>query len=76
VPEDKQQELNNLILNNLNKSDRKNIMRTIAQKYIDEGKQEDKNEGIEQGIHQGRQEGEQIGLAKGIKKIAVNMKKV
>ena len=48
IPEDKQQELNNLVLDNLNKSDGENIMRTIAQKYIDEG----------------RQEGEQIGIKK------------
>ncbi len=39
VPEDKQQKLNNLILDNLNKIDGENIMRTIAQKYIKEGEQ-------------------------------------
>jgi len=49
VPEDKQQELNNLILDNLNEKDGEEVMRTIAQKYIDEG----------------RQEGEQIGIIKG-----------
>lgn len=40
VPEDKQQELNDLIMTNLNQKDGETIMRTIAQKYIEEGREE------------------------------------
>ena len=48
VPEDKQQELSNLIIEHL--SDGENLMRTIAQKYIDEGIEKGKAEGIQEGV--------------------------
>jgi len=61
VPESKQQELNDLILKNLNEKDGEDIMRTIAQKYIEEG------------IVQGKAVGIQEGIEKGIEKAAINM---
>ncbi|RYE13858.1 MAG: transposase [Sphingobacteriaceae bacterium] len=85
VPEEKQQELNNLILKNLNQIDGENIMRTIAQKYIDEGIIQGETRGIEKGKAVGIQEGKSIGIQegeargmekgieKGMEKAALNM---
>ncbi|WP_017442821.1 Rpn family recombination-promoting nuclease/putative transposase [Rickettsia gravesii] len=69
VSEDKQQELERIIEKHLSIEERDNIMRTIAEKYIDEGIQH----GIIQGIQQGKAEGIQIGEAKGKAEVAKNM---
>ena len=66
VPEDKQQELNNLIMTNLNQNDGETIMRTIAQKYIEEGRQQAEanvhlisQRYIEEGREEGKEEGKE-----------------
>lgn len=61
ISEDKQAELAKIIAKNLNKADQEGLMRTIADKYIDEGIQK----GMVQGMQIGRNEGMQIGEAKG-----------
>ena len=53
VPEEKKQLLEQLIVNNLPKQEANNIMRTIADSYIEEGF----NKGIMQGIEKGKAEG-------------------
>ena len=57
VSEDKQVELAQIIAKHLNKADQEGLMRTIADKYIDEG--------IAQGMQIGRNEGMQIGRNEG-----------
>lgn len=59
VPEDKQQELERIITKHLSNEEKENLMRTIAEKYIDQG--------IEQGIVQGIQLGKAEGKAELIK---------
>ncbi|HJD58254.1 MAG TPA: Rpn family recombination-promoting nuclease/putative transposase [Rickettsia endosymbiont of Ceroptres masudai] len=61
ISEEKQQELEQIIVKHLSTEEKDNIMRTIAQKYIDEGIQH----GIIQGIEKGKAEGIQIGEMKG-----------
>ncbi|BBJ31356.1 transposase [Rickettsia asiatica] len=61
ISEEKQQELEQIIVKHLSTEEKDNIMRTIAQKYIDEGIQH----GIIQGIEKGKAEGIQIGQMKG-----------
>lgn len=58
VPEERQEELNKLILNNLSEEEGKEIMRSIAQKYVDEGIELGKSQGIELGKSQGIELGE------------------
>jgi predicted transposase/invertase (TIGR01784 family) len=53
VPEEKKQLLEQLIVDNLPKQEANNIMRTIADSYIEEGF----NKGIMQGIEKGKAEG-------------------
>ena len=65
VSEDKQVELAKIIASYLKKEDQEGLMRTIADKYIDEG--------IAQGMQIGRNEGMQIGEAKGKYEVAKNM---
>ncbi|WP_017443567.1 Rpn family recombination-promoting nuclease/putative transposase [Rickettsia gravesii] len=65
VSEDKQVELAKIIAKHLNKTDQEELMRTIADKYIDEG--------IAQGMQIGRTEGIQIGEAKRTMEVARNM---
>ncbi|MCZ6924373.1 MAG: Rpn family recombination-promoting nuclease/putative transposase [Rickettsia endosymbiont of Ixodes persulcatus] len=65
VSEDKQVELAKIIAKHLNKADQEGLMRTIADKYIDEG--------IAQGMQIGRNEGMQIGEAKRTMEVAKNM---
>ncbi|XP_044733008.1 recombination-promoting nuclease pSLT051-like [Chrysoperla carnea] len=62
VSEDKQVELATIIAKYLNKADQEGLMRTIADKYIDEGVRK----GMIQGMQIGRNEGMQIGEAKGL----------
>merc|ERR1712178_586035 len=57
VPEEKKQLLEQLIVDNLPKEDREDIMRTVADSYIDEG--------INKGIA--------IGEARSVEKIAKNL---
>ncbi|MCC8371079.1 MAG: Rpn family recombination-promoting nuclease/putative transposase, partial [Rickettsia endosymbiont of Stiretrus anchorago] len=57
VSEDKQVELAKIIASYLKKEDQEGLMRTIADKYIDEGVQK----GMIQGMQIGRNEGMQIG---------------
>ena len=52
LPEDKRDELSSLIIEYLPKSDGEEIMRTVADSYIDEGIQIGISQGIEQGIEQ------------------------
>ncbi|MCZ6920171.1 MAG: transposase, partial [Rickettsia endosymbiont of Ixodes persulcatus] len=54
-----------IIAKHLNKADQEGLMRTIADKYIDEG--------IAQGMQIGRNEGMQIGEAKRTMEVAKNM---
>ncbi|WP_121543465.1 Rpn family recombination-promoting nuclease/putative transposase [Candidatus Rickettsia colombianensi] len=65
VSEDKQVELAKIIAKHLNKADQEGLMRTIADKYIDEG--------IAQGMQIGRNEGMQIGRNEGKYEVAKNM---
>ncbi len=65
VDEEKQVELAKIIASYLKKEDQEELMRTIADKYIDEG--------IAQGMQIGRNEGMQIGEAKGKYEVAKNM---
>ncbi len=65
VPVEKKQELEQLIVDNLPKNDSEDIMRTIAQAYIEEGEQI--------GVLKGKLEGEQIGIQKGKLEIAKKM---
>ncbi|WP_342259731.1 Rpn family recombination-promoting nuclease/putative transposase [Candidatus Tisiphia endosymbiont of Metellina segmentata] len=62
IEEGKQQELEGLIASHLTATEEENIMRTIAEKYIDEGVEK----GIVQGIQVGKAEGIQVGKAEGI----------
>ena len=61
VSEDKQVELARIISSYLKKEDQEGLMRTIADKYIDEGVQK----GMVQGMQIGRNEGMQIGRNEG-----------
>lgn len=65
VPEEKKQLLEQLIVDNLPKEDREDIMRTVADSYIDEG--------INKGIAIGKNEGIAIGEARVAEKIAKNL---
>ncbi|HJD66726.1 MAG TPA: Rpn family recombination-promoting nuclease/putative transposase [Rickettsia endosymbiont of Bembidion nr. Transversale] len=62
VSEDKQVELAKIIASYLKKEDQEGLMRTIADKYIDEGVQK----GMVQGMQIGEAKGLQIGEAKGM----------
>ena len=64
VPEENKQLLEQLIVDNLPKEDTDNIMRTIADSYIDEGI----SKGVAQGIAIGKDEGIAIGEARGVEK--------
>ncbi|KJV62598.1 Rpn family recombination-promoting nuclease/putative transposase [Rickettsia amblyommatis] len=57
ISEEKQQELEQIIVKHLSTEEKDNIMRTIAQKYIDEGVQHGIIQGIQQGIEKGKAEG-------------------
>jgi predicted transposase/invertase (TIGR01784 family) len=61
VAEDKQAKLASIIAKHLNKADQEGLMRTIADKYIDEG------------VQKGMVQGMQIGEAKGKYEVAKNM---
>jgi len=63
VPEEKKQLLEQLIVDNLPKEEANNIMRTIADSYIEEGF----NKGIMQGIEKGKAEGKAEGKGELIK---------
>ena len=69
VPEERKQLLEQLIKDNLSKEDTDNIMRTIADSYIEEGF----NKGLVQGIEKGREEGREEGIQAGMEKAASNM---
>ena len=69
VSEDKQVELAKIIASYLKKEEQEGLMRTIADKYIDEGMQK----GMVQGMQIGRSEGMQIGEAKRTMEVAKNM---
>ena len=58
-----------MILENLSQIDGEDIMRTIAQKYIEEGEAR----GIEKGKAVGIQEGKAVGVQEGMEKAALNM---
>ncbi|WP_342224786.1 Rpn family recombination-promoting nuclease/putative transposase [Rickettsia endosymbiont of Urophora cardui] len=69
VSEDKQAKLASIIATHLNKADQEGLMRTIADKYIDEGVQK----GMVQGMQIGEAKGMQLGEAKGKYEVAKNM---
>jgi len=69
VSEDKKQLLEQLIVGNLPKEDTKDIMKTIADSYIEEGF----NKGVIQGIAKGEAKGIAKGEAKGVEKTARRM---
>lgn len=71
VSEEQQQELNLLLAKHLSTTEQEQIMRTIAQKYIDEGI----SKGFSQGISQGVSKGISQGFSQGIEKTAINMLK-
>lgn len=77
VDEDKQVELAKIIAKHLNKTDQEGLMRTIADKYIDEGVQKGMVQGMQlgeaRGMQIGRNEGMQLGEAKGKYEVAKNM---
>ncbi|EER20790.1 transposase (plasmid) [Rickettsia endosymbiont of Ixodes scapularis] len=77
VDEDKQLELAQIIAKHLNKADQEGLMRTIADKYIDEGVQKGMVQGMQigeaRGMQIGRNEGMQIGEAKRTIEVAKNM---
>jgi predicted transposase/invertase (TIGR01784 family) len=77
VSEDKQVELAKIIASYLKKEDQEGLMRTIADKYIDEGVQKGMVQGMQigeaKGMQIGRNEGMQIGEAKGKYEVAKNM---
>ena len=65
VATEKTDELNKLILSHLPDDEGENIMRTIADNYIDEGLEKGMVLGIEKGKAEGIAEGEAQGIAKG-----------
>ncbi len=67
VPEEKKHLLEQLIVDNLSKDEANNIMRTIADSYIEEGFNKGILQGIEKGIEKGREEGIEKGKAELIK---------
>ncbi len=68
VSEEDQQELSEILTEHLSeKEEDGDIMRTIAQKYYDEG--------IEEGIEKGIEKGVQEGMEKGVEKTVINMLK-
>ena len=77
ISEDKQVKLARIIAKHLNKADQEGLMRTIADKYIDEGVQKGMVQGMQIGEAKGMQIGEakgmQIGEAKGKYEVAKNM---
>ena len=73
VPEEKKQLLEQLIVDNLPKEDREDIMRTVADSYIDEGINKGIAIGKNEGIAIGKNEGIAIGEARVAEKIAKNL---
>ena len=67
VPAEKQEELNNLLINNLSKEEGEEIMSSIAQKYFDEGIDQGVKMGIEQGVKMGIDQGVKVGIDQGVK---------
>ncbi|ROT47355.1 Rpn family recombination-promoting nuclease/putative transposase [Candidatus Cardinium hertigii] len=68
LPEAQQQELERIISSHLSKEETVTIMRTIAQKYIDEGMQQGIIQGMEKGIEKGMEKGMEKGIEKGMEK--------
>jgi len=73
VSEDKQVELAKIIAKHLKKEDQEGLMRTIADKYIDEGIAQGMQIGEAKGMQIGEAKGMQIGEAKGKYEVAKNM---
>ena len=73
IAEDKQVKLARIIATHLNKADQEGLMRTIADKYIDEGVQKGMQIGEAKGMQIGKAEGMQIGKAEGKYEVAKNM---
>ncbi|MFU7501061.1 MAG: Rpn family recombination-promoting nuclease/putative transposase, partial [Candidatus Tisiphia sp.] len=79
LPEERQVELEKVLAKYLSEEEKGNIMRTIAQKYIEEGetrgiqigKAEGKAEGESRGIQIGKAE-EKISVAKNLKKAGIS----
>jgi len=66
-------ELAKIIASYLKKEDQEGLMRTIADKYIDEGIAQGMQIGRNEGMQIGRNEGMQIGEAKRTMEVAKNM---
>ena len=73
VSEDKQVELAKIIASYLKKEDQEGLMRTIADKYIDEGIAQGVQIGRNEGVQIGRNEGVQIGRNEAKYEVAKNM---
>jgi predicted transposase YdaD len=73
VSEDKQVELAKIIASYLKKEDQEGLMRTIADKYIDEGVQQGMQIGEARGVQIGEAKGMQIGRNEGKYEVAKNM---
>lgn len=65
VPEEQKQALEKLVTDNLPREDRDNIMKTIADSYVEEGFNKGMLQGLEKGIEKGKTE-EKIAIAKNL----------
>ena len=73
LPEDRQDDLNRLVMDNLSESEGTEIMRTIADKYIDEGIAIGEARGVAIGKNEGIAIGEARGFAQRNIQVATNM---
>jgi len=75
VPEKSKHLLEQLIVDNLPKEEANNIMRTIADSYIEEGFNKGMVQGIEQGIEKGKTE-EKMEIAKNLLSQKIDIKTI
>ena len=75
VPVEQRQKIEQLIVDNLPKEDTKDIMRTVADAYIEEGEARGEARGISIGESRGIEKGIAKGEARGVEKTAINMLK-
>ena len=75
VPEEKKQLLEQLIVDNLPKEEANNIMKTIADSYIEEGFNKGILQGMEKGIEKGKTE-EKVEIAKNLLSQKIDIKTI
>jgi len=75
VPEVEKPLLEQLIKDNLSTEGASDIMRTIADSYIEEGYNKGLVHGMQAGKEEGREEGREEGIQAGMEKVAINMLK-